>query len=128
MTDEAGRSFSAFMTMCLQQAENLAKDDEAAERPRPTTVAQRFAVMYIEARAQEARHWSGQITLFTIPKAMQAGVSGETIRALQSFAIHLKERSSKFEKLSLALGSLEHWPPMPEDVPRDLEPGMMTLQ
>lgn len=106
-TDPAPKQLSAFLTIMLDQAIQLAKDDEAAERGVPSTLEQRICIGLVQARALELRTVAGTILL--------KGLGANPMALKLSMA--MRERSHKLEQLGLALA--KHWPPTPDDFPME---------
>jgi hypothetical protein len=101
---------SAFLTMMMDQATELAKDDETAQRP-PSTLEQRICIGMIQARALECRHTAGSLLIYgqrvvqRFPLNQRAAVG----QAITAISVQLRERSHKLEKLGMDLA--RKWPP-----------------
>lgn len=114
------KTLNAFMTMVVDQAIQLAKTDEEANR-RPTELAQRIAIGMIQARSQECRHFAGKLLIdghrflerFP-PGPMREGAA----QMMAALSVHQRERSKKLEDLG---NKLVKWPPTGEDFPPEEE-------
>jgi hypothetical protein len=90
-------------------ARAAAKSDEEMERPTPTTVEQRIAVVLAQARAAECRHQAGEI-------ALRIGLNQPFFRMYHS---QLIERSHRFEQYALQMAA--QYPPVDEPKEQQIE-------
>lgn len=101
---------TAIEQWAVELARGIAQDDVAAGRSIETTLEQRLAIALMQARATEARHWSGQL-LIHLPHEPIA----------RELSARLSDRSHKLEAIALEMCTV--YPPTTEPVgPRLVRP------
>ena len=115
------KPMNAFMVTLVDQAIQLAKSDEEANR-NPTILAQRIAIGMLQARALECRTFAGLLLIngHHIVNQFPVGPMREAVRKI-ALALHdqQRERSRKLEAMALKLATL--WPPTGDDFPPEEE-------
>lgn len=115
------KPLNAFMTIVVDQAIQLAKSDEEADR-RPTELAQRIACGMLQARALECRTFAGSLLIHghEVVQQFPPGPMREAARKIV-LALHdqQRDRSRKLEQIGIKLATT--WPPTGEDFPPEEE-------